>query len=161
MPVTPSILDAQGKPSVDVASPDQNDPATGMWDWTARVRFKKYELGGSFQVLIFLGPVPANSNEWGACTTYVGAVHAFVNSVREQCRNCSTQANLEIQGFVSLNEAIAARSGLTSFAPQAVAPYLTRELNWRVQMVSLLCQAALRCAKEGYCSGKPHTSGAS
>ncbi|THH26781.1 hypothetical protein EUX98_g7401 [Antrodiella citrinella] len=130
---TPSTPNA-GDVSVD--SKDglhPGDVGAGMWDWTVRVRFKKYELGGSFQVLIFVGPVPEDCAEWGTCTTYAGAVHAFVNSVAARCRNCRQQADVEIQGFVNLNEAIASRAGLGSFAPREVAPYLTRELNWRVQ----------------------------
>jgi tyrosinase len=110
-------------------------------DWTVRIHFKKYELGGSFAVLIFLGEVPADPSEWRTAPTFVGSHHAFVNSAASQCNNCREQADIVVEGFVHLNSAIAARSGLSSFDPSVVAPYLKENLHWRVQLVRivLLC----------------------
>lgn len=104
-----------------------------MWEWTARIRFKKYELGSSFSVLLFLGTVPENPEEWHTAETFVGAHHAFVNKAAEHCANCRNQAEVINEGFVHLNGAIAQHSGLNSFNPNVVKPYLTRELHWRVQ----------------------------
>ncbi len=109
-----------------------------FYDWTARIRVKKYALAGSFSVLIFLGEVPENPRSWRSSPSFVGAHHAFVNSAADQCENCRNQADLVIEGFVHLNTAIAQRSGLGSFEPAVVEPYLKRELSWRVQKVSLL-----------------------
>lgn len=110
-------------------------------DWTVRIHFKKYELGGSFAVLIFLGQVPDDPSQWRSAPTFVGAHHAFVNSAASQCDNCRDQADLVIEGFVHLNSSIAERSGLSSFDPSVVAPYLKENLHWRVQAVRvvLLC----------------------
>ncbi|KAK0480190.1 photo-regulated tyrosinase [Armillaria novae-zelandiae] len=114
------------------------DPASApalnsFYDWTARIRVKKYTLGGSFSVLIFLGEVPEDPRSWRSSPSFVGAHHAFVNSAAEQCENCRNQADLVIEGFVHLNTAIAQRSGLGSFEPAVVEPYLKRELSWRIQ----------------------------
>jgi tyrosinase len=110
-------------------------------DWTVRIHFKKYELNGSFAVLIFLGEVPNDPSRWRTAPTFVGSHHAFVNSAASQCDNCREQADLVVEGFVHLNSAIAERSGLSSFDPSVVIPYLQQNLHWRVQAVRvvLLC----------------------
>ncbi|KAN0140456.1 Common central domain of tyrosinase domain containing protein [Lactarius tabidus] len=102
-------------------------------DWTARIHFKKYELRQSFSVLLFLGEVPADASQWRTCPTFVGAHVAFVNSSADQCANCREQADLVAEGFVHLNNAIAKVSGLPSFEPDVVTPYLKENLHWRVQ----------------------------
>ena len=110
-------------------------PDRGMWDWTARVEFKKYELGISFSVLIFLGQVSENPREWRISPNYVGGHHAFVNSAANSCANCRNQQELVVEGFVHLNHAIVKHSGLGSLEPNVVGPYLTHNLHWRVQKV--------------------------
>jgi len=104
-----------------------------LYDWTVRIHFKKYELGGSFAVLIFLGQVPDDPSQWRTAPTFVGSHHAFVNSAASQCDNCREQADLVNEGFVHLNSAIAERSGLSSLDPNVVVPYLKENLHWRVQ----------------------------
>jgi tyrosinase len=108
-------------------------PNHGMWDWTARIEFKKYELGTSFSVLIFLGQIPENPREWRISPNYVGGHHAFVNSAASSCANCSNQQDLVIEGFVHLNHAIVQHSGLGSLEPNVIKPYLTQNLHWKVQ----------------------------
>ncbi|EJF63238.1 photo-regulated tyrosinase [Dichomitus squalens LYAD-421 SS1] len=112
-------------PSISIAS--------NYWDWTARIHVKKYEVGGSFSVLLFLGAVPESPAEWRKSPHYVGAHQAFVNSSPQRCANCRRQGDLVIEGFVHLNEAIARLSGLHSFDPSVVKPYLHQNLHWRVQ----------------------------
>jgi tyrosinase len=104
-------------------------------DWTVRIHFKKYELGGSFAVLIFLGEVPGDASQWRTSRSLVGSHHAFVNSAASQCDNCRDQADLVVEGFVHLNSAIAAKSGLSSYEPDVVIPYLKDNLHWRIQAV--------------------------
>ena len=113
------------------ATPDRGQ----IWDWTARVEFKKYELGTSFSVFIFLNQVPGNSREWRVSPYLVGGHHAFVNSTPSKCANCRNQRNIVVEGFVHLNHAIVQRSGLESLEPNVVEPYLTDNLYWRVQKV--------------------------
>jgi len=114
------------------AQPGQEAPDV-LHDWTARIHFKKYELGQSFAVLLFLGEVPADASQWRTSSSFVGAHVAFVNSSADQCANCSEQADSVAEGFVHLNKAIAKSSGLSSFEPSVVTPYLRDNLHWRVQ----------------------------
>jgi tyrosinase len=110
---------------------------TNLFDWAARIHFKKYELGGSFSVLLFLGEVPEDPEQWLVSPNMVGAHHAFVNTAAGRCANCRTQANqdLVVEGFIPLNNGIANHSGLGSLDPSVVSPYLQKELHWRVQKV--------------------------
>jgi tyrosinase len=104
-------------------------------DWSTRIHVKKYELSGSFSVLIFLGEVPEDPEEWYTSPSFVGAHYAFVNGAAGQCDNCRSQADLVVEGFVHLNLAIADLSGLPSYEPTVVRPYLKDNLSWRIQSV--------------------------
>jgi len=104
---------------------------TSYEEWAARVLSGKYELGGSYAVLIFIGPVPESPSEWRKTSNYVGAHHVLVSGMdKGRDREHITE------GFVLLNDAIAERSGLHSFDPSVVEPYLTKELGWRIQKVN-------------------------
>ncbi|KAI0270057.1 tyrosinase [Gloeopeniophorella convolvens] len=102
-------------------------------DWTVRIRFKKYELGTSFAVLIFLGEVPTDAAQWRTSPNFVGSHHAFVNGAADQCANCRNQADVESEGFVHIDAAIARLSNLRSFEPGVISPYLKKNLYWRIQ----------------------------
>ncbi|KAJ7088141.1 photo-regulated tyrosinase [Mycena epipterygia] len=115
-----------------VTVPHNADERT-ILDWTARIQVKKYEVGGSFSVLIFLGAVPDDPAEWRTSPNFVGAHHVFANSVPDRCANCRTHRDAEVEGFVHLDEDIAEHSGLGSLEPDVVEPYLTHNLHWRVR----------------------------
>ena len=102
-------------------------------DWTVRIHFKKYELGQSFAVLIFLGEVPEDASQWRGSPSFVGAHVAFVNSAANQCANCREQADVVSEGFVHLNRALARH--VSSYEPSVVVPYLRDNLHWRIQAV--------------------------
>jgi tyrosinase len=125
-----------------VKSPQTLHPSTqsnSITRWSARVRSKQFEVGGSFSVLIFLGNVPENSREWLTSSTYVGSFHALVNRTPEMCANCQTQADVGISGVVHLNEAIVKThdsDNQASLHPDYVVPRLTKELSWRVLKAS-------------------------
>ncbi|KAI0647846.1 tyrosinase [Trametes meyenii] len=113
-------------------------PNPPRWEWTARIRVKKHEVGGAFAVLLFLGPVPSDPKEWHAAPSYVGAHHAFVNSAAPRCANCRGRADAATEGFVHLDEAIAKRAGkLPSDEPETVKEYLRDALSWRVRKTVL------------------------
>ncbi|KAL0564746.1 hypothetical protein V5O48_017294 [Marasmius crinis-equi] len=117
-------------------APLTTEPSANMWEWTARIRVKKYEVGCSFTIPVFLGSVPDNSGEWLTCNHFVGSHSAFVNSSAGQCGNCRTQGNLTLEGFVHLNDGIVQHSGLNSLEPSAVEPYLTEALHWRALKIT-------------------------
>ena len=123
-----------GAPPTHGAPPAGGTP-NSIYDWAARIHSKKFELGHGYSILIFLGEVPNDEEHWRTCPSFVGAHFAFVNSSTEQCANCREQEELVIEGFVHLNEAIAKHSGLSSYEPSVIAPYLKNNLHWRVQSV--------------------------
>ncbi|KAJ7088146.1 hypothetical protein C8R44DRAFT_819547 [Mycena epipterygia] len=104
-----------------------------IWEWTARIQVKKYEVGGSFSVLLFLEAVPEDPTQWRTSPNFVGAHDVFANSVPDRSANGRTHQDAETEGFVHLDEDIAEHSGLGSLEPDVVEPYLTHNLHWRVQ----------------------------
>jgi Tyosinase C-terminal domain len=118
---------------------ERGEPSRGgqnvIHDWTVRIHFKKYELGQSFLVLIFLGDVPDDPSQWLEAPSFVGSHAAFVNSAAEQCANCQGQRDSVSEGFVHLNSVLARRSGLSSYEPRVVSPYLRENLHWRIRGV--------------------------
>ncbi|KAJ3802926.1 tyrosinase [Lentinula aff. detonsa] len=123
-------------PQIKLSSTGGHDEQKEIWEWTARVQIKKYEIGGSFKILFFLGSVPSDPKDWATDSHFVGAFHGFVNSSAERCANCRRQRDVVLEGFVHLNEGIAKLSNLNSFNPDVVEPYLKENLHWRVQKVS-------------------------
>ncbi|KAJ8453836.1 hypothetical protein ONZ51_g13376 [Trametes cubensis] len=116
-----------------VPEPPRNPMPDLLWEWTVRIRVKKYEVGRSFSVLIFLGSVPEHPDDWITSPTYVGAHHAFVNSVSQRCANCVRRTSVTIEGFVHLNDAISRHTSAHFFEPEVMKWYLQRELSWRVR----------------------------
>lgn len=110
-------------------------PDHGLYEWTARIECKKYELGCSYSICLFLGEVPEDPEQWLVSPNYVGGHHCFVNTALGHCANCRNKSDLLEEGFVNLNEGIVKHSGLHNLEPDAVKPYLTQNLHWRVQKV--------------------------
>ena len=110
-------------------------PGQTIYDWTIRIRVKEHELNSSFSVLFFLGDVPPSERR--SSPLYVGSYHTFINSVVESCENCRNraEAGTVIEGYVHLNDKIAEVSGLNSFEPEEVSPYLRDRLSWHVEKV--------------------------
>ncbi|KAJ6568747.1 tyrosinase [Mycena capillaripes] len=120
-------------PQVAPHPPPHHPEDPTVWEWTARVQVKKYEVGGSFMILLFLGDVPNDPKQWRTSPNFVGAHSVFANSVPERCANCRTHRDAEVEGFVHLDDGIAEHSGLDSLEPDVVEPYLKHNLHWRVQ----------------------------
>jgi tyrosinase len=138
-----SIPPSRGAPPTHGAPPAHGAPNV-IYDWAARIHSQKFELGQGYAILIFLGEVPADEEHWRTCPSFVGAHCAFVNSATDQCANCREQEELVVEGFVHLNEAIAKYSGLSSYEPSVVTPYLKNNLHWRVQSVRSSFYLALK-----------------
>jgi len=88
-------------------------------EWTVHIRFKKFELGKSYSIQVFLDE------------TYVGSVSAFTSTSAHRCENCRNNLDIELEGFVHLNEVILQK--LRTLSPDVVKPYLTKELSLKVQ----------------------------
>ncbi|KAH8813439.1 tyrosinase [Flagelloscypha sp. PMI_526] len=114
----------------------------GYIDWTVRVRVEKYAVNGSFLVLVFLGPVPTDPNDWLLSKSYVGSHAIFSRTAAsiESCENCSDQrdSSIVVEGFVQLTSAFQEHEdfptelGAESLQPDVVVPYLEKNLSWRV-----------------------------
>ncbi|KAG8900652.1 hypothetical protein FRB99_005831 [Tulasnella sp. 403] len=124
---------SSAEPPVDIRVFNPHDHDTHIFEWVVRIHAKKHELGGSYAVLVFLGQPPEDPAEWRSSGNYVGAMHAFVNSVPEECENCRRNGDAVVEGFVTLNEALSKHAHLSSFDVDVVEPYLKKELHWRVQ----------------------------
>ena len=81
-------------------------------------------------MLIFLGEVPDDPEQWQTCPSFVGGHYVFVSSYE--------RGDSLTEGFVHLNNAIASRSGLSSYDPSVVVPYLQNNLEWRIEAVRVL-----------------------
>jgi tyrosinase len=134
-PAAPQAAVAQAA----VAAPGHSaGDSAAVTHWTARIRFKQYEIGDSFSVLLYLNAVPTNPEEYYTSPNYVGAYHGFVNTASEHCTNCQNQAETGVEGYVHINDAILQHAHQTSLDPAVVVPYLTKNLHWRVVKVSVL-----------------------
>ena len=96
-------------------------------EWTVHIRFKKFELGRSYSIQVFLGE------------TYVGSVSAFTSASSQRCENCRNNQDVELEGFVHLNEAIWEK--VHSLSPDVVEPLLAKDLRiqlqgWKVGLVA-------------------------
>ncbi|EPS96866.1 hypothetical protein FOMPIDRAFT_1018575 [Fomitopsis schrenkii] len=88
-------------------------------EWTVHIRFKKFELGRSYSIQVFLGE------------TYVGSVSAFTSASSQRCENCRNNQDVELEGFVHLNEAVLEK--VHSLSPDVVKPLLAKDLRIQVQ----------------------------
>jgi len=94
-------------------------------EWGVRVRVKQGALGGSFSVLIFVGPVSGDPSQWRSSPSYVGSHSIF--------GGYGSSDDTLTEGFVYITNKIAERSRLPSLDPSSVVPYLKGSLRWRVQ----------------------------
>jgi tyrosinase len=111
-----------------------SDAHPRLLEWFVRVRSKKYALGASYSVLLFLGPPPEDQAEWRGSPNFVGLHFYFVNSSQERCANCASQGDLIDEGFVTITHALEIR-GYESRSEAEIEQYLKANLEWRVQKV--------------------------
>lgn len=109
---------------------------------------KKYELGGSYSVIIFLGPVPDDPSDWLDSPSYAGTTSIFASPMElvAHCANCVSQIDLVTEGYVHLNHVLVGEDKVDSVDDEAtVVRYLKENLHWRIQAVSeSLLQRALK-----------------
>ncbi|PFH53631.1 hypothetical protein AMATHDRAFT_54855 [Amanita thiersii Skay4041] len=126
--VTSGYVDRYFAKSIFTVQPD----AKKLWNWTVRIRTKKFELGRSFSMLIFLGNVPAETSVWRMCSSFVGVHHVFTNSAAGRCANCQANADMIHEGFIHMNRHLCVTlPEAVTFDPRVVEPYLTEKLHWR------------------------------
>jgi hypothetical protein len=107
------------------------------------IRCKQFDLGGSFSVFIFFGPLPEDPFEWFTDGSYVGVFDVFANASPEECPNCTAQRNKILHGVVHIDGALAQvlkeldddRDKLKDDEEDIVS-FLTDCLTWGVMRVS-------------------------
>jgi len=109
--------------------------------WTARVRCNHHDLQGSFSIFLFVGDVPEDPKKWRRARSYAGADDVFLMGAetKKHCSNCQGSdapppAPLVsyVEGYVHLNDALK-RAHLPSLEARVVAPFLQKNLHWRVK----------------------------
>ena len=103
-----------------------------MLEWTARVRCSQSELGRSFSVILFIGNVPDDPEQWVTSSSCVGFsdVYADSNSHKDNGED-------GVQDFVVLNDGLLNHFAPSQLTPEVVALFLKTELHWRVHNVSM------------------------
>ena len=107
-------------------------------DWQAFVRVNRFALNGTWGVHIFLGDVPANSDEWVKSDNLAGTVVILAPQNRDFCQNCQGQANRNIQvtRAVDLNHALQKKFGDVT-DEEEIVQHLKENISWRVAKVCL------------------------
>jgi tyrosinase len=138
--------ESESAPAHPPATAPANKPtAVSGTKWTARVRCNHHDIQGSFSILLFVGDVPEDPKKWRRAPTYAGSNDIFLMGAeaKQHCANCRgsdapAPAPLisYVEGYIHLNDALK-RAKLPSLESDVVAPYLQKNLHWRVKKASL------------------------
>ena len=99
-------------------------------EWNAFITCKLYELGGSFSIFVFLGPVPSNPIDWLPDESFAGSFDVMAPSQPDP-----KDPDHLISSGVYLNNAIVKMSGNPSLEEDVVVPFLKSKLNWALSKV--------------------------
>lgn len=129
---------APGKPFLRDLAPENK-----YLEWLVNVKAERHALGGNYSVHFFLNAVEENDvSMWHLSPNYVGSFVPFGQTGDTPCGNCKNQQDehLEITGQILLTVALMERylaQLIPDITEQTVVPYLTKNLHWRVESVSL------------------------
>ncbi|KIL63082.1 hypothetical protein M378DRAFT_733369 [Amanita muscaria Koide BX008] len=120
----------EGSPGGIFASSDMGR----WWNWAVRIRARKFELGRSFSIMIFLGGVPTDPTDWSTSDSLAGVHHVFANSSAGRCPNCRKKQNTINEGFVHLNRHLLQMESVlpAGLDPSHLQGWLMRRIKWRV-----------------------------
>jgi len=104
-------------------------------DWFIRIRVKKFQLKQSFTILVFLGSIPEDVEDWRTSPNLIGSHSEFVNSDPEHCANCKENADAITEGFIDLDDGLE-RMGLGHKTEEEIENYIKDNIHWRIQKVS-------------------------
>ena len=102
--------------------------SAAAWEWLASIRLKVQEPTGSLAICLFFGEAPEDPQTWHSAPNIVGMHGRYGDELYG--------GNGVTRGCLPLNNAIKRLSGLPSFDPEFVVPYLKEKLQWKVQRVS-------------------------
>jgi tyrosinase len=129
---------APGKPFLKALAPENE-----YLEWLVNIKAERHAMGGNFSVHIFLDAVQENDVAlWPLSPHYVGSFVPFGQASETICESCKDQqeAHLEITSQIPLTIALVERylAGLVeNLREEIVVPYLTKNLHWRVESVSI------------------------
>ena len=104
------------------------------YEWTVRIRVKKFEYGESFSVLVFLGEVPHDPDQWMTAESFAGVHHVFAGMP-----GGDGDSDMINEGFIRVNRHLQHRvPGQKTYDPAVVKPFLKQNLNWRTTDVSIM-----------------------
>ena len=122
--------------AVDALDDDAN-PDTYR-EYIANIRVSKYALSRSFFIHIFLGDFNPDPTSWTTDPNLVGTHTIFTSAqIAGHCRACQ---NVTVTGTIPLTMALVQHveaGQLNGTDLHAVEAYLTRNLHWRVTLVSV------------------------
>ena len=114
-------------------------------EYFANIRAPKYDYNGSFVVHFFLGEFTEDPQQRPYDPNLVGSYYVFANDVATTgCENCKKNADehLVVTGSVPLTSALLERiETVGSLEVAQVAPYLTKNLHWRIHHVGAMIRA--------------------
>ncbi|PVF95428.1 Di-copper centre-containing protein [Serendipita vermifera] len=108
-------------------------------EWVANITVEKYAAKSTFFVHIFLGDFNSDPSQWREDPNLVGTHVIFANNLAvtgcQRCQEAAAQHKL-VTGTIPLTGALGDRLGaakVRGMSPAQVAPYLQKELHWRIQ----------------------------
>lgn len=122
--------------SSKVAHKNITELATDPRVYIVNIKANKGTEHGSYLVRIFLGDFTPDPMGWGRDPNLVGTHTVFSKQMSQGI------APISVSGVVMLNKALEkahAAGDLHSLSPEVVAPYLRKNLHWRIEKVSRVC----------------------
>lgn len=117
-------------------------PDNEYLEWLVNIKAERHAASGSYSVHVFLDAVEEdNVALWPMSPHHVGSFAPFGQASNTICGNCKGQqeSRLEITSQIPLTIALVERY-LAQLIPdlraETVTPYLTKNLHWRVEIVS-------------------------
>ncbi|KAL2358572.1 common central domain of tyrosinase-domain-containing protein [Cryomyces antarcticus] len=112
--------------------------------YLANIKAQKFGLDGSYFVHIFIGDFNPSPASWSFEPNLVGTHGVFANlgtSTSDGCQRCKEHqdSGLQVTGVVPLTTTLVdkiSKGDLPSLDPNDVAPYLTKNLHWRITMMN-------------------------
>ncbi|KAF3911030.1 Tyrosinase [Arthrobotrys entomopaga] len=114
------------------------------YEWRIELTTDKTALNGTYYIHFFLGRPGKRASKWTTQPNYVGDFVVFTHSMQVDPNADPSMIDNTIGGNVPLTDAMTKHFGanLTSLLPEDAAPFLIRNLRWRVTDASNVVHSA-------------------
>lgn len=125
-------------------------PDNTFLEWIVNIKAQRHALDGQYSVHVFLDAVEdTNVALWPLSPHHVGTFAPLGQASGTGCTKCQVDQadNREVTGQIPLTLALMERylAGLVDdLSVEKVAPYLTKNLHWRVVKVSYRCGTTIQ-----------------